>query len=67
MKRLSLFLTAAFIISIMASCASPYKSRKRCRGNGSWYGNRNLGAIEKMNKQDLKDYYVMKMEAFEQN
>ena len=35
--------TLILLTIIISSCNSPYKKRKRCRGNGSWYGNRNLG------------------------
>jgi hypothetical protein len=45
MKKLVLVLLAMIILG--TSCSSPYKKRKRCRGNGSWYGNRNLGESTK--------------------
>ena len=40
MKKLVLVLG---LIILVTSCSSPHKRRKRCKGNGSWYGNRNLG------------------------
>jgi hypothetical protein len=47
----SILFVAAFSIS---SCGSPLKKRKSCPGNGSWYGNRNLGTIEQnTNNQDI--------------
>jgi hypothetical protein len=44
-----------FVLAItVSSCGSSYKKRKTCRGNGSWYGNRNLGAVEQnTNHQDI--------------
>lgn len=38
------------VLFIASSCGSPYRKRKRCRGNGSWYGNRNLGAADQKAK-----------------
>lgn len=47
MKRAFLLLAMLVGVSVLSSCgSSPYKKRKNCRGNGSWYGNRNLGAIQ---------------------
>lgn len=40
MKKIFILFLLTIIIT---SCNSPYKKRKRCKGNGSWYGNRNLG------------------------
>lgn len=62
MKNLGIFLVAIFVLSFLASCASSTTTRSRCKGNGSWYGNRNLGAIEQMNKKQAQDYYVFKLE-----
>jgi hypothetical protein len=54
MKKQILTLVALSIVIISASsCGSPYKKRKACRGNGSWYGNRNLGAVEQNNQQEI--------------
>ncbi len=40
-KTLLILLLLSLVVS---SCArSPYKKRKPCKGNGSWYGNRGLG------------------------
>ena len=34
------------ILILITSCSRPiHKKRKRCKGNGSWYGNRNLSQI----------------------
>lgn len=62
MKRALLFLVALVGISALSSCgSSPYKKRKGCRGNGSWYGNRNLGAIQQ--PTTTPQHYVMVTEA----
>jgi hypothetical protein len=54
MKKQILTLVAlAIVILSVSSCGSPYKKRKACRGNGSWYGNRNLGSVEQQNQQDI--------------
>lgn len=45
-KILSLLLLVTILTT---SCSSPYKKRKKCRGNGSWYGNRNLGLTPNQN------------------
>jgi len=46
MKKRSFFvygLLCLFMASFLASCASNMSgTRKRCPGNGGWYGNRNL-------------------------
>ncbi len=47
-KTLSLLLLSILLFS----CTNPvYKKRKKCKGNGSWYGNRNLGSLEKQDNQ----------------
>lgn len=34
------------ILILITSCSRPiHKKRKGCKGNGSWYGNRNLSQI----------------------
>jgi len=43
-KQILVLLALAFLVISVSSCGSSYKRRKSCRGNGSWYGNRNLGA-----------------------
>lgn len=49
MKKITLALAVVCTVSMLSSCgSSPYKKRKACKGNGSWSGNRNLGAIDKM-------------------
>ena len=52
MKKL-IYLTLILTI-LITSCNSPYKKRKRCKGNGSWYGNRNIGH----QTQDLHNTYT---------
>ena len=57
----TLLLTVMFIAT---SCGSPYKKRKGCKGNGSWYGNRNLGAVDqKAIKADVYRLETMEMTA----
>jgi hypothetical protein len=60
MKKVSLVLAVVCTVSMLSSCgSSPYKKRKGCKGNGSWSGNRNLGAIDKMQKApQTSDTYV---------
>jgi hypothetical protein len=49
MKKITLALVVVCTVSMLSSCgSSPYKKRKACKGNGSWSGNRNLGAVDKM-------------------
>jgi hypothetical protein len=49
MKKALLILLTLSLLSL--SCArSPYKKRKPCKGNGSWYGNRGLGQTTINNK-----------------
>lgn len=58
MKNLFVLLITLFCLGAMTSCASsPYKKRKGCRGNGGWYGNRNLGKVEQ--PKATQDIYVM--------
>lgn len=67
MKNLFVLLIAVFCLGAMTSCAStPYKKRKGCKGNGGWYGKRNLGEVnpQKAN-QDL--YVLMPTEMTEAN
>lgn len=67
MKKVSLVLTVVCTIFLLSSCgSSPYKKRKGCRGNGSWYGKRNLGAVDKMQQTPQKqDTYVWTIEETE--
>lgn len=61
MKKIFTFLVMAALIVSFTSCGhSPYKKRKKCTGNGSWYGNRNLGYMVPLpdTKPDKKTYYV---------
>lgn len=56
MKQL-IFLILVISTIGLTSCGNPfYKKRKKCKGNGSWYGNRNLG--EKTPTQ--QNTYVLK-------
>ena len=63
MKKITLALfVAAIAVSSLSSCGhSPYKKHKKCSGNGSWYGNRNLGAIDNTTDKNTyaKDTYVL--------
>ena len=52
---LLILFVSAFVLS---SCGSPYKRRKSCRGNGSWYGNRNLGSTELQNYNNQNIYRI---------
>lgn len=69
MKNLTLLFIALFVVSIFASCGSS-NTRKNCKGNGGWYGNRNLGAID-LNKENslvkgeenAKTYFVQQNDA----
>lgn len=56
MKNLFVLLIAVFCFGAMTSCASTYKKRKGCKGNGSWYGKRNLGQTTP--QQSIQDLYV---------
>lgn len=58
MKNLPLLLVLVFVITALASCgSSPYKKRKGCKGNGGWYGKRNLGATD--NHKTQTEMYVL--------
>ena len=47
MKKPFTAATILFVVVFIAtSCGSPLKKRKACKGNGSWYGNRHLGALD---------------------
>jgi hypothetical protein len=52
-KQILALITLAFLVISVSSCGSSYKRRKSCRGNGSWYGNRNLGSVEQNNQQEI--------------
>ena len=68
MKNLSLFLVLIFVLTILASCgSSPYKKRKGCKGNGSWSGNRNLGAVDHSKTQEEIYVLTTKEEEIKQN
>lgn len=61
MKNLTLLLLTVFVVSFLSSCGGhPLKTRKGCKGKGSWNGNRNLGYTVPFpeEKQDNKTYYV---------
>jgi hypothetical protein len=55
MKKPFISAIILFVIVFSAtSCGSPLKKRKACKGNGSWYGNRHLGAVDQnSNTQDV--------------
>lgn len=68
MKNVSQLLVLVFVLTIFASCgSSPYKKRKGCRGNGSWSGNRNLGAIDHQKAQQQMFVLATKDEEIQQN
>ncbi len=52
-KQILSLVVLAVVLLTVSSCGSPYKRRKSCRGNGSWYGNRNLGSVEQQNHQEI--------------
>jgi len=65
MKNSSLLLVLVFILTILASCgSSPYKKRKGCKGNGSWSGNRNLGAVDHNKAKTTQQMYVFSREDY---
>lgn len=52
------------VITFLSACGnSPYKKRKSCRGNGGWYGKRNLGAIDQHQKTTPVETYALKTKA----
>lgn len=56
MKKLIILILVISTIGL-TSCGNPvYKKRKKCAGNGSWYGNRNLGET----KPTHQNTYVLK-------
>jgi len=56
MKKLIILILVISTIGL-TSCGNPvYKKRKKCTGNGSWYGNRNLGET----KPTHQNTYVLK-------
>lgn len=69
MKNLSLLLVLIFVITAFASCgSSPYKKRKGCRGNGSWSGKRNLGAIDHQKATHKSAHYTLQTkESYQHN
>jgi len=43
------------ILILITSCSRPiHKKRKGCKGNGSWYGNRNLSQIPQSTQNPQK-------------
>lgn len=61
MKKIYSILAVAVLLFCFTSCGhSPYKKHKSCKGNGSWYGKRNLGYMVPLpdEKPDRKTYYV---------
>lgn len=58
MKNLLVLIIAIFCLGAMTSCAnSPYKKRKKCKGNGGWYGKRNLSQYNQ--QKTIHDTYVL--------
>jgi|GEM_PF-5956797 len=62
MKTKSIIALSCLLVFLLASCSSPYKKRRRCKGNGSWYGKRNLSVVpHKRESKNLKlsDYQLV--------
>lgn len=55
MKKVSIILLVAFVFSFLFSCGSTTR-RTNCKGNGSWYGKRNLSSLDKIQKQNPSTY-----------
>ena len=57
MRQFIFLILVISTIGLISSCGNPvYKKRKKCKGNGSWYGNRNLGET----KPTQQNTYVLK-------
>ncbi len=68
MKKLTSLCLALAALFFITSCGSSGHARRGCTGKGSWYGNRGLGYMDKVDKQDQKTYYaVISKEEMEQN
>lgn len=61
MKK-GILLCSIAVAAILATSCSSTTRRTKCRGNGSWSGNRNLGAVDHAKQQTQPTYY-----AFEAN
>jgi hypothetical protein len=68
MKKFSTLIFCIGIISFFASSCTQavFKKRKACRGNGSWYGNRNLGYEMHLKKKKSNTFYVQSEEKIKQ-
>jgi len=40
------------ILILITSCSRTIHKRKQCKGNGSWYRNRNLSSIDSIQKPE---------------
>jgi len=47
MKKLNIMMFLIIIILLLSGCSRRITKRKGCRGNGHWYGKRNLSYIKK--------------------
>lgn len=47
MRILNILMFIVILVLLLTSCSRVITKRKRCRGNGSWYGKRNLSYIKK--------------------
>jgi len=56
MRILNILMFIVIVILLLSSCSSRITKRKRCRGNGSWYGNRNLSVIDSVRYNDITFY-----------
>ena len=55
MRKYLIFILLIIISNTIFSCAS---TRTKCRGNGSWYGKRNLTDIQKNNVKEVTFYDI---------
>ena len=55
MRKYLIFILLIIISTTIFSCAS---TRTKCRGNGGWYGKRNLTDIQKNNVKGVTFYDI---------
>ena len=56
MRILNILMFIVILVLLLTSCSRVITKRKRCRGNGSWYGNRNLSVIDSIRYNDITFY-----------